>query len=384
MYEDSTVGVVVPVYNEEEFVGRVIETVPTFVDWTYVVDDYSTDDTWAEIERHAALVNGNADADGAIPDAPVSGGAVTDGGATFSRRVVPIRHERNRGVGGAIVTGYRRARAEGIGVTAVMAGDGQMDPDRLARLIDPIVDGSADYAKGSRLLARDYSAAMSSWRLFGNRLLAVLTKVASGYWRTTDPQNGYTAISHRALSTLELSALYEDYGFLNDLLIRLNAHGMRVADVAMPAVYGDERSTITYSQFALGLSAVLLRGFLMAAEDQVRRPRVPPARGPVRARGARGRWREPERGSVAALDRRLGLEGPSNWHRDAHHVRHLCVVSPGANIRCRGKQGPRNTAIPVTRRSPAGSDRCWNRSDRVSIPLDDEHASEDLRPQVEA
>ncbi|PSQ25677.1 hypothetical protein BRD01_01720 [Halobacteriales archaeon QS_8_65_32] len=103
---------------------------------------------------------------------------------------------------------------------------------------------------------------MSSWRLFGNRLLTVLTKVASGYWRTTDPQNGYTAISHRALSTLELSALYEDYGFLNDLLIRLNAHGMRVADVAMPAVYGDERSTITYSQFALGLSAVLLRGFL--------------------------------------------------------------------------------------------------------------------------
>jgi glycosyltransferase involved in cell wall biosynthesis len=262
MYEDSTVGVVVPAYNEEGFVGRVIETVPTFVDRIYVVDDCSTDDTWAEIERHAALVNGNADADGAIPYAPVSGGAVTDGGLTFSRRVVPIRHERNRGVGGAIVTGYRRARAEGIDVTAVMAGDGQMDPDRLARLIDPIVDGSADYAKGSRLLARDHSAAMSSWRLFGNRLLTVLTKVASGYWRTTDPQNGYTAISHRALSTLELSALYEDYGFLNDLLIRLNAHGMRVADVAMPAVYGDERSTITYSQFVLGLSAVLLRGFL--------------------------------------------------------------------------------------------------------------------------
>ncbi|PSQ25676.1 glycosyltransferase family 2 protein, partial [Halobacteriales archaeon QS_8_65_32] len=73
MYEDSTVGVVVPAYNEEEFVGRVIETVPTFVDRTYVVDDHSTDDTWAEIERHAALVNGNADADGAIPYAPVSG-----------------------------------------------------------------------------------------------------------------------------------------------------------------------------------------------------------------------------------------------------------------------------------------------------------------------
>jgi glycosyltransferase involved in cell wall biosynthesis len=187
---------------------------------------------------------------------------VPDGGAASARRVVPIRHERNRGVGGAIRTGYRRAYADGIDVTAVMAGDGQMDPDRLPQLIDPIVDGSADYAKGNRLLRPADREAMSSWRCFGNSLLTRLTRTASGYWRTGDPQNGYTAISYAALSALDLSALHEDYGFLNDLLIRLNVRDVRIADVAMPAVYGEERSTIDYSQFVPELSALLLRGFL--------------------------------------------------------------------------------------------------------------------------
>jgi glycosyltransferase involved in cell wall biosynthesis len=252
MYKGSTVGVVVPAYNEQGFVGTVIETIPAFVDRIYVVDDCSTDGTWAEIQHHAATADPVANATFAVPD----------GGAASVRRVVPIRHEHNRGVGGAIGTGYRRARTDGIDVTAVMAGDGQMDPDQLDRLIDPVVDGAADYAKGNRLLHRPHREAMSPWRCFGNSLLTLLTRVASGYWRTGDPQNGYTAISREALSSLDLSALYEGYGFLNDLLIRLNARELRVADVGMPAVYGEERSTINYSQFVPALSALLLRGFL--------------------------------------------------------------------------------------------------------------------------
>ena len=262
MYKGKSVGVVVPAYNEQGLVGRVIETIPAFVDRVYVVDDCSTDGTWAEIRRHATRVDAVSDADTDTEAAIESDVSVPDGGAVSVRRVVPIRHRRNRGVGGAIRTGYRCAYADGVDVTAVMAGDGQMDPDRLARLIDPVVDGSADYAKGNRLLYRAHRETMSSWRLFGNGLLTQLTRVASGYWRIGDPQNGYTAISHAALETLDLSALYDEYGFVNDLLIRLNAHRLRVADVAMPAVYGEERSTIRYAEFVPKLSALLLRGFL--------------------------------------------------------------------------------------------------------------------------
>ncbi|WP_440005640.1 glycosyltransferase family 2 protein [Halomicrococcus sp. SG-WS-1] len=268
MYEDKTVAVVVPAYNEEAFVGGVIDTVPDFVDRVYAVDDCSTDDTWAEItaradddrERVGALVDGAGEVD--VADDADGRQVESDGGVANGPRVVPIRHRRNRGVGAAIKTGYCAARDDGMDVTAVMAGDGQMDPAMLERVVEPVVDGRADYAKGDRLSYPEYRGEMSGWRSFGNWLLTYLTKVASGYWGVVDPQNGYTAISLRALEAVDVEDVYDDYGFANALLVRLNVAGMRVADVAMPAVYGDEESHIRYATFVPKLSALLAHNFL--------------------------------------------------------------------------------------------------------------------------
>lgn len=245
MYKQHSVAVVITAYNEAGFVGDVIESLPEFVDRAYVVDDHSTDGTRAEIQQAAATVNAR---DGTADDGP--------------DRVVTIRHEQNQGVGASIKTGYRRARHDRMDVTAVMNGDGQMDPGILHRILDPIVEGRADYSKGNRLLSREHARSMSSWRHFGNGVLTLLTKIASGYWKTMDPQNGYTAISLDTLDALDLSVLYDDYGFLNDVLIKLNAHSMRVADVEMEARYGDEESTIAYSRFVPNVSNLLLQGFL--------------------------------------------------------------------------------------------------------------------------
>jgi hypothetical protein len=143
-----------------------------------------------------------------------------------------------------------------------MGGDGQMDPDILDRIITPVVEGEADYAKGNRLLSREYRDGMSRWRFFGNAILTGLTKIASGYWKTMDPQNGYTAISEYALENLGVEAMYEYYGYCNDVLVRLNAKGMRVADVAMPAKYGDEESNIQYPTYIRKVSGMLLGDFL--------------------------------------------------------------------------------------------------------------------------
>jgi glycosyltransferase involved in cell wall biosynthesis len=251
MYRGKTVAVVVPAYNEEGFVGEVVRTLPSFVDRAYVVDDGSTDDTWAEIRRAAAEVNARrrTESDG---ESFSTGGPVVE----------TIRHEENSGVGAAIKTGYRRVRRDGLDVAAVMNGDAQMDPDVLDRLLDPIVEDRADYAKGNRLLDRSHFEDMSTFRLFGNFVLTYLTKAASGYWKMMDPQNGYTAISSRALDALSLEDLYDDYGFCNHVLIKLNALGMTVADVSMEAVYGDEESTIEYHSFVPSLSALLLTGML--------------------------------------------------------------------------------------------------------------------------
>ncbi|POG56250.1 glycosyltransferase family 2 protein [Haloferax marisrubri] len=253
MYRGNAVGVVVPAYNEARFVGGVVDTLPAFVDRAYVVDDRSTDGTWEEIRRHAARANERT-------AAPVI--AAADGGTSLDRRVVPIRHPVNRGRGAAVKTGYERALADGMDVIVVMDGDGQMDPDIMPAIIDPVVDGDADYAVGDRLAARDTRRGMPPWRLFGNLLLSGLTRIASGYWHIRDPQNGYTAISADALSELDFDRLYDQYGFLNDLLVHLNVAEKRVATVPMHARYGDEESGIRYSTFVPGLSFLLLRDFL--------------------------------------------------------------------------------------------------------------------------
>ncbi|NGM71241.1 glycosyltransferase [Natronolimnobius sp. AArcel1] len=251
MYNDKTIGVVVTAYNEEAFVGNVIETVPAYVDRIYAVDDASPDGSWSVIQRVADQLNEEATPEPAV--------ALTDGGD--DRRVVPIQHDENRGYGAAVKTGYKRAAEDGIDVVAVLNGDGQMDPEIMDRIIDPVVTGEADYAKGNRLLTADDRDGMSSFRLFGNAMLTGLSKFASGYWTVGDPQNGYTAISSETIEELDLESITDQYGFLNHILTHLNVNERRVADVSMSAVYGDEESSIKYTSFIRYVSMLLLRSF---------------------------------------------------------------------------------------------------------------------------
>jgi glycosyltransferase involved in cell wall biosynthesis len=265
MYASESLAVVVPAYNEAAFIQNVVETIPAYVDTIVVVDDHSTDGTWREIRS----CMGSND-----PEAPVASDhadqlLTTDGAgtnevyrqSTTDVDLVAVRHSENRGRGAAVKTGYRLAVEAAHDVVAVMDGDGQMDPDDLERLVDPIVDGDADYAKGNRLVDRRHCVDMSNWRLFGNGILTILTKVASGLWHVRDPQNGYTAVSADALSALSIDDLYDDYGFLNDVLIRMAYHDLRVVDVPIEALYADEESGIKYRSFVPNLSLLLARGF---------------------------------------------------------------------------------------------------------------------------
>ncbi|WP_255192409.1 glycosyltransferase family 2 protein [Natronobeatus ordinarius] len=267
MYRDHTIGVVIPAYNEEGFVGDVIREMPAYVDVMYVIDDCSTDGTWDEILEAAG-----EDAESELPLEYDDETVLADGGGSLLTeratvhepvgRVAPIQHRENLGAGGAIKTGYLAALEDETDVTVTVDGDGQMDLTQMTRLLDPIVGGEADYAKGNRLLYKEYRSAMPKFRFFGNSILTFLTKIASGYWKTMDPQNGYTAISHYALENVGIASMYEYYGYCNDLLVKLNAKGMRVADVAMPAVYGDEESSIRYRTYIRKVSWMLLRNFL--------------------------------------------------------------------------------------------------------------------------
>jgi len=297
MYRGHRVGVVVPVYNEAAFVGDVIDGLPAYVDAVYPIDDCSTDGSWAVILERAVRAGadgfaherapdtvGDPPRDDPVPDpvpaarlgGPVEGDERTptsDGGTDTGPRVVPIRHDTNRGRGGAVKTGYRAALEDGLDVVAVLDGDGQMDPTVLNRLLDPIVEGRADYTKGNRLLGRTDHGPMPRFRFVGNAILGGLTKISSGYWETGDPQTGYTAISDRALEAIQVDDIYEYYGYPNDVLAKLNVAEMRVVDVPIPINYGDEESDIRYHTYIPRVSTMLLRDFLwrLRAKYLVRR-----------------------------------------------------------------------------------------------------------------
>ncbi len=212
MFEGKTVAVVVPAYNEQTQIRRVLETMPDFVDCILVVDDTSSDGTVQSVQ---SWIDGEGD----------------------SPRTVLIRHERNAGVGAAIVTGYKEAIRRRMDVSAVMAGDGQMDPDELGAIVGPVARGEADYTKGNRLFYRGAWETIPRHRFLGNAFLSMLTKIASGYWHVADSQTGYTAISLEALETIDLDGVYPRYGYPNDMLVRLNVFDFRVADVPIRPVY---------------------------------------------------------------------------------------------------------------------------------------------------
>ncbi|MFB8228997.1 glycosyltransferase family 2 protein [Cellulosimicrobium sp. NPDC055967] len=231
MYKGARIAAVVPAYREEAMIATVVTTMPDFVDDIVIVDDCSPD--------------GTSDVVKALDDP----------------RVTLVRHEVNKGVGGAIITGHRTAMELGSDVNVIMAGDAQMDPNYLPDLLDPVTSGGYGFAKANRFFRPDSYTGMPRYRVFGNIVLSFMTKFASGYWHLFDPQNGYTAVRTSVLEKLALDRVAERYSFENDLLIHLNVAGTAAVDVPIPAVYGAEVSSIRLGKVVPELLSLLFRGY---------------------------------------------------------------------------------------------------------------------------
>jgi glycosyltransferase involved in cell wall biosynthesis len=190
-----------------------------------------------------------------------------DGSGAFVRancqdpRVTVIEHEQNQGVGGAVMSGYRAAIADGAAVIVKIDGDGQMDASLIPDFVAPILAGEADYTKGNRFFDLERIGSMPPMRLFGNAVLSFLTKLSSGYWDLFDPTNGYTAIHADAARYLPFDKISRRYFFETDMLFRLNTLGAVVTDVPMDAVYGDEVSNLKISRIVTEFAAKHVRNF---------------------------------------------------------------------------------------------------------------------------
>jgi len=223
-------AVVIPAYKVVKHIKDVVSSVPESVAFVIVVDD-------------------------ACPE-----GSGNEARAAGRENLTVVTHEQNQGVGGAVITGYRKALELGADIIIKMDGDGQMDPAYLPALIEPIVKGEADYTKGNRFRDFDKLRDMPIQRLLANSVFSFCVKAASGYWDVVDPVNGYTAIHRNALERLDLDRIARRFFFESDMLINLNIAGAVVLDVPIPARYGEEKSTIAAWKLPLDFSARLLKG----------------------------------------------------------------------------------------------------------------------------
>jgi glycosyltransferase involved in cell wall biosynthesis len=209
------VAVVIPCYNVRDHILGVLAGIGPEAAAIYVIDDACPEGTGEHVRKNCA-----------------------------DRRVRVIRNERNLGVGGATMRGYREALGEDMDILVKLDGDGQMDPARLASIVRPLVDGNADYAKGNRFFDLDVVTRMPARRLIGNAVLSFVNKMSSGYWDVMDPTNGYTALHANVCRALPLDKIAKDYFFESDMLFRLATLRAVVVDVPMPARYGSERSNL--------------------------------------------------------------------------------------------------------------------------------------------
>jgi glycosyltransferase involved in cell wall biosynthesis len=212
MYKNYRVAVVMPIHNEEGHIERAIKRVPAYVDVIIAVDDGSTDCTWQKLS------------------------------SICDDRLVMLRHPKNSGVGAATKTGYRFALQTSVDFVAVMDGDGQMDGGDLHRLINAGIHG-ADFVKGNRFLSQTISC-MPWARYLGNRFFSFLTRQAVSFVENLDAQCGYTVIRREALEQLHLEALYNRYGFPNEIFFEAHRAGLKIENVAVRAIYGDEVSGV--------------------------------------------------------------------------------------------------------------------------------------------
>jgi dolichol-phosphate mannosyltransferase len=230
--EGHTLAVVIPAYQAGKFIQKVIQQIPSYVDWIIVTDDASTDGTAAVVKQ--------------MPDP----------------RICVLCHERNTGVGGAMVTGFQKALELQADLVAKIDADGQMDPRYLDRFARAAVRFKCDYVKANRFGHIEKLPTMPGIRLAGNLLLTFLTKFVSGYWNVFDPQNGYVMITRKMLKRLDLKRLDGNYFFENSMLINLNIMRAKIAEIYLPAQYGNEESYMKLSRIIATFPRKLLCGYL--------------------------------------------------------------------------------------------------------------------------
>lgn len=284
MLHNKTVAVVIPCYNEETQIVKLLESMPDFVDRMIVINDCSTDKTAEVVQTYIDTLEKSS-----ITTRPFTRDDIENTGfhkATLTEfeikeeqkkflvpsevynkdpeneRVILINHLKNGKKGAAVATAFSWCRDRKIDCVAIMDGDGQMDPAELEDICSPITKDGVDYTKGNRLIHKSAYLIIPKIRYLGNSALSLMTKIASGYWRISDTQTGYVAMSFKALDSLQIHKLYNDYGIPNDLLVKMNIAYCTIKEIEIKPVYDvGEQSKMKIHKVIPKMSYLLFRLF---------------------------------------------------------------------------------------------------------------------------
>lgn len=284
MLNNKTIAVVIPCYNEETQIGMVIDSMPDFVDRIIVIDDVSKDKTVDVVSEYLKQDNSS-------PIKLVSNLTKTITPTIYNQadievhqknieevnkftpieilnknpndeKIILIKHKKNGGVGASVATGYKWCKDHDIDCAVVMNGDGQMDPNELESICNPVIYENIDYVKGNRLIHKSAWVIIPKIRFFGNSVLSIITKVVSGYWGISDTQSGYTAMSNNALNSIPLYKIYKRYGMPNDVLVKLNIAFCTIREVKIKPVYGvGEQSKLSVIKVTFPILFLLIKCF---------------------------------------------------------------------------------------------------------------------------
>lgn len=234
MIRNKTIAVVIPCYKVEHHIKKVIDEIPDYVDYIFAVNDCSPDATQAVLDK---IEESNA-------------------------KLVVLQHTYNQGVGGGMVTGFKACLEKNIDIVIKIDGDGQMDMAFMPKLIEAVIDGKYDFAKGDRVRNRRMLEKMPAIRRFGNLGLTFLVRIASGYWKISDPANGYLCITLSTLKKLDLSRLSKRFFFESSLIAELYYTGAKIKDVPMPSIYGDEKSNLSIWKVLFSFPTKLMKVYI--------------------------------------------------------------------------------------------------------------------------
>lgn len=233
MYKKLSIGVAVPAYNEEKLIEKTLTTMPEFIDHIVVINDHSNDKTLSIIQKLQKK----------------------------DKRITIIDNSENHGIGYSLTKGLKKAAELGCDRIAVMAGDAQMDPNQLSPMLDNMAKRNLDFIKANRFMHLEALKSMPKYRRIGNIIVTILTKFATGYYSIFDTQNGYVVYSKDVIERMPWNLIGNRYEFENTILIGLSIIDAKIGDFPMPALYGDETSTIKIFSTTMRVLKCLMIGF---------------------------------------------------------------------------------------------------------------------------